>query len=337
MKTIRMNLPGREYDITVGRGLRQKAGEIFRLDRKVMILTDDGVPAEYAEAVLKCSKEAKILTLPMGEDTKSFASLELILTEMLSMNMTRQDCLVAVGGGVIGDLGGFAAACYMRGIDFYNMPTTLLSMVDSSIGGKTAINLGGAKNTVGAFHQPKAVLIDADCLATLDDRQKRCGIAEIIKMAATSNEKLFEKLEKSTFIDILADIEDIILSALEIKRAVVEEDEHEGGLRRILNFGHTIGHCIEASSSFYHGESVALGMLPMCRDSVKERLLGIYERIGLPTEYDADIDEAMKLVSHDKKSVEGGVWAVLCPEVGSFEIKKMKVPELCLLAKRTFA
>lgn len=326
MTTLHLNLGDRSYDVTVGRGLLRRAGEFFKLDRRVLVLTDEGVPRDYAEAVASAAKRSMIYTVKEGEGSKSLATLEHVLTAMAELEMTRSDCVVAVGGGVVGDLGGFAAACYMRGIDFYNVPTTLLAQVDSSIGGKTAVNLGGIKNIVGAFHQPRGVLIDADCLKTLDKRLVSCGLAEAVKMAMTSNAELFESFEKYTYIDIIDNIEDIIVEALKIKKQVVEADEREGGLRKILNFGHTFGHGVEASADaekLYHGECVAIGMLPMCAPEPRERLVKVLKKLDLPTKYSGDTEAALALVCHDKKSNEGGVDAIYVPSVGSFEIKRM--------------
>ena len=171
--TITVSLPQQSYDITVERGLLGRAASLINLNRRVLIVTDDGVPKEYAEAVSSSCREARILTLPQGEGTKSIEGYARLLSEMLDFSMTRTDCVVAVGGGVVGDLAGFAAASFMRGVDFYNIPTTLLSQVDSSIGGKTAVDFGGYKNMIGAFHQPRAVLIDPAVLLTLPVR-RRC-------------------------------------------------------------------------------------------------------------------------------------------------------------------
>ena len=316
---MRVELGERGYDITVCRGAMKKAGEIFDLCRRVLVVTDDGVPAEYARAVAEKCKESKIFTFPQGEASKNADTYIAILKEMLAFGLSRTDCVVAVGGGVVGDIAGFAAATYMRGIDFYNVPTTLLSAVDSSIGGKTAINLCGVKNVVGAFYQPKAVLIDPDALKTLPDRQISSGMAEAIKMAATSDHALFEKIESGG-----CDIEDIIVGSLKIKKAVVEADEREAGLRRVLNFGHTIGHGIEASSggALYHGECVALGMLPMCKKDVRERLLLVLKKYGLPTEFHGDIAAVKSAVLHDKKSSGDTVYAVIVNKIGSYEIIK---------------
>lgn len=334
MTTLHLNLGNRGYDITVGQSLLARADEYLNLNRKIFILTDGGVPSEYADQIAKLSKCAKIYTVAEGEDSKSFATLEKVVSAMMDFKMTRFDALVAVGGGVVGDLGGFAASIYMRGVDFYNIPTTLLSQVDSSIGGKAAVNLNSAKNVVGAFYQPKAVLIDTDTLKTLSQRHINAGLAEVIKMAATSDSELFELLENENFNSNTS--ERIILGALKIKKAVVEEDEKEKGLRKILNFGHTLGHGIEADSGMamlYHGECVALGMIPVSSEQVRKRLLPILKKFHLPTEYNR-IDEALNYVSHDKKANDGSIDVILCEKIGSFKIKKMSFCEFNELIKK---
>ena len=221
MQVLNMNLGENSYPITVGHGLIESANNFFNLNRNAFIITDSGVPHNYAESISKICKSATIYAVDEGERSKSFSTLEAVLEAMAKAELGRSDCVVAVGGGVVGDLAGFAAAIYMRGIDFYNVPTTLLSQVDSSIGGKTAINLGAIKNTVGAFKQPKAVLIDVDTLSTLPERQVRNGMAEVIKMAATSNKDLFCKLESLSESEAYNNIEEIIVEALKIKKGVV--------------------------------------------------------------------------------------------------------------------
>ncbi len=326
MNTLSMNLGDRSYTITVGRGLLERAGEFFNLKRRVFLLTDSGVPEVYAKKILPQCRCGRIFTAPQGEKSKSMATLEAVLTEMMRFEMTRGDALVAVGGGVVGDLGGFAASAYMRGIDFYQIPTTLLAQVDSSIGGKCAVNLGGTKNIVGAFYQPKGVLIDIDTHATLPKRLISAGLAESVKMALTSDSELFALFEKE---DITRDnIETVILRSLAIKKSVVEQDEKESGLRKILNFGHTLGHAIEAESEknrlgLYHGECVAIGMLPMCSEEVKKRLTSVLMRLSLPTRYEGDLQKALALVIHDKKCTGDGVDVITVPKVGSFRIQKM--------------
>ena len=327
MKKIRMELGERSYDITVGAGTLSRAAELMNLNRKVFIITDSGVPEEYSESIRSQAKEAMIYTVKSGEGSKSLSVLEEVLSAMLDFGMDRRDAVVAVGGGVVGDLSGFAAATYMRGIDFYNVPTTLLSEVDSSIGGKCAVNLGEVKNAVGAFYQPKAVLIDTDTLKTLDKRQVAAGLAEALKMSMTSDEELFSLFESG---DVYGNIEKIIISSLMIKKSVVECDERESGLRRILNFGHTFGHGIEAAeglSGLLHGECVALGMLPMCSDDVRARLIPILKKIGLPTFYSGNTEEALGYVTHDKKCESGSVSVILVERIGAFEIKKMTIAD----------
>ena len=217
---------------------------------------------------------------------------------------------------------GFAAACYMRGIDFYNVPTTLLSQVDSSIGGKTAVDFRGVKNIVGAFHQPKAVLIDPDTLDTLDARQTAAGLAEAIKMAASCDAELFSLIEDSA--DLKADMERIICGALAIKKSVVEKDPKENGLRKILNFGHTIGHAIEAfyAGEYLHGECVAMGMLPMSSAAAGARIRSVLEKYGLPVSCGAGADDLMPYIMHDKKMQKKTISLIWVPEIGCCEIRE---------------
>lgn len=333
-----MNLGADSYPIIIGKGLLGVADSFFNLNRKVFIVTDDGVPYEYAKKVKNLCKSATVMTVKQGEGSKSFSTLCDVLTAMSDFGLKRGDCAVAVGGGVVGDLTGFAASIYMRGIDFYNVPTTLLAQVDSSIGGKTAINLGAIKNSVGSFKQPKAVLIDVDTLATLSPRHRAAGMCEAVKMAATSSESLFELFESLNEDEIYENAEKIITEALKIKKAVVEEDERELGLRKILNFGHTFGHAIESAeglSTLYHGECVALGMLAVSEAEVKERLLAVLKKLSLPTEYHIDYEAAFAYLSHDKKCNEGGISVILCPEIGKHEIKDMTIDEFKKIVKKS--
>lgn len=323
---IPVELGQESYYIIIENGALKKTGEILSLDRKVLVVTDAGVPEEYSKTVADRCEQPVIVTVEQGEKSKSPENFLKLLSIMLENSFTRKDCVVAVGGGVVGDLSGFAAACYMRGIDFYNIPTTLLSQIDSSVGGKTAVDLNGVKNAIGAFYQPKKVIIDPTVLKTLDARQLRAGLAEAIKMAATSDEKLFELFEKSD--DLQKDLPQIIEKALLIKKKVIEKDPEEKGLRKVLNFGHTIGHAIESANEgrLLHGECVALGMIPMCGKEAKERIIAVLKKYGLPTETEYSAEELLPFVRHDKKSEEGTVAAVFVPKIGSFEFKKI-VPE----------
>ena len=325
--TLHVDLKENSYDIIIERGARLKAGEYLDLYRKTLIVTDTGVPARYSGAVSGQAKEACVFTLEQGEQSKNFDNLQSILALMTDRGFDRGDCVVAVGGGVCGDIAGFAAAVYMRGIDFYNIPTTLLSQVDSSVGGKTAIDFHGMKNLIGAFKQPKRVLIDPETLQTLPLRQINNGLCEALKMSATSDKELFELFENT---DVYPELDTITERSLKVKINVVEQDEKEKGLRRVLNFGHTLGHGIESvcSPELYHGECVALGMLAMCPDGLKQRLLKIYEKLGVPQKYDFDTSAVMEAVAHDKKSASGIIKAVTVKAPGEFEIVPMSIDEL---------
>lgn len=320
---IRMELGKNSYNIEIERGNLAKAGELLNLNRKVMIITDEGVPYCYAEKIAEQCKEAYIKVAPCGEGSKSLQTAEEILTEMLSYQFSRKDCVVAVGGGVVGDLGGFVASLYMRGVDFYNVPTTVLSQVDSSIGGKTAVNLAGIKNIIGAFYQPKAVLIDPDTLNSLSERQLVNGIMEAIKMGATSDKELFELFLKD---DWKNHLDLIIEKALLVKKHVVEQDEKESHLRKILNFGHTIGHGFESAAHgrYLHGECVALGMLYMSSEDVQDQLCEIYEKLGftVPEFYTFDMEEVKEAITHDKKASNQNCSVVYVSEIGNGSIEE---------------
>lgn len=330
---IRMELGADSYDIVVERGSLARAGEYLDLNRRVLVVTDTGVPAQYAQTLARQCRESCVCTVEMGEGSKSLETFSKLLGAMLEHGFSRRDCVVAVGGGVVGDLSGFAASAYMRGIDFYNIPTTLLSQIDSSIGGKTAVNFGGVKNIVGAFYQPKQVLIDPELLKTLPPRQISNGLAEAIKMALTSDRELFDLFENG---DVESSIDEIIIRSLNIKKSVVEQDEKESGLRRILNFGHTVGHGIESSegmSELYHGECVALGMIPMCGENIRGRVLKVLKKCGLWRELDYDWDRISDAAFHDKKADGDSVCVILVKDIGTYEMKSMKCLDVISMAK----
>lgn len=326
MQTLHVNLGENSYDVYVGRGLLSSASELFDLKRRVLIVTDDGVPSEHAKRLKEQCENAVIVTIPQGEDNKTMQTVTELCRKMMESGFDRHDCVVAVGGGVVGDISGFAASCYMRGIDFYNIPTTLLSQVDSSVGGKTGVNLDHIKNIVGAFKQPKGVIADPDLLSTLSKRQISNGLSEAVKMAVTFDSELFELFESC---DVQENLEEIISRSISLKLSVVEQDERESGLRKVLNFGHTIGHGIESLGlGYYHGECVSLGMIYMCSDEVKARLIPVLKRLDLPTEAEFDREAALNAISHDKKSACDGVSAVTVDKIGTFEIRKYTMNEL---------
>lgn len=334
---LQMTLENSAYKILIEKGSLERLGELANLDRKVFIITDDGVPAEYSKLVANQCSEAFISIVSQGEGSKSLDTYAKLLAEMLDYGFTRGDAVIAVGGGVIGDLAGFVAASYMRGIEFINCPTTTLSQIDSSIGGKVAVNLAGTtgaitKNIVGAFYQPSLVVIDPNTLQTLEPRHFRAGLAEAIKAGLIADETLFAIFENADDIkDIEANLEAILYKSLEVKKSFVEADECEHGVRAALNFGHTIGHAIESYKNLgdlYHGECVALGMIPMINQNLTPRLIAVLEKLNLPTSINYDGDAIYEILKHDKKTAKTNIKIVQVNEIGSYELKTVATESL---------
>ena len=333
---LTINCKTYSYDVIIQRNIINNVSEYLSLQRKVLILTDDGVPSEY---VLKISSQCLnpiIVTVKQGEQSKNIDNYQLVMKTLIEHGFTRTDCLVSIGGGVVGDLGGFISSTYMRGIDFYNIPTTLLSQVDSSIGGKTAIDYNGIKNIIGSFYTPKCVLIDPNTLKTLDKRQLHSGLVEAIKMACTCSSSLFEIISKSKNLEY--DIDEIIFQSLQIKQKIVEEDLEEKGLRRVLNFGHTLGHIIESASNYnlLHGECVGIGMLSFSSDKARKQIKKLLKKYNLPTSYDLTLKDIENYLIHDKKKTGDYIWIVSVENIGSYELKKIKIDELYNKLKEEF-
>ena len=330
-----MQLKSRSYDIILKAGCLANLHQFTNVEnRRVFVLTDSGVPKQYAEAVAAQCPRATIYTIPQGEGSKCLKVYGQVLQAMLAFGMDRKDLLVSVGGGVVGDLGGFCAASYMRGIDFVNCPTTVLSQVDSSIGGKTAIDLGETKNIVGSFWQPKLVIVDPSTLATLPRRQYINGLAESVKASLLADPELFAIFEKG---DIDEQIGEIIYRSLRFKKSIVEQDETEHGVRKALNFGHTIGHGIEAvkgvkgrrTVGLYHGECVALGMLPMIESkALQKRVRAVYRRLGLPLRTAYNKDKVYAEMLHDKKAQGGQITVIKVPGLGCWRAETIPVEGL---------
>ena len=305
--------------------------------KKILIVTDTNIPESYIEEVKNEATNSFVLKIQAGEENKSIESY-LKIMDALSMNkFTRSDAIVALGGGVIGDLAGFAASTYMRGIDFYNIPTSLLAMVDSSIGGKTAIDYKDTKNIVGAFYQPKAVLIALNTLKTLPTREFYNGLVESIKMAASFNKDLFNLIKNSNNLD--DDLLTIIYESLKIKAWVVKKDVKEKNLRKALNFGHSLGHVYEilskqTSSPLLHGEAVGIGMLDFSSDEVKQELKEVLKKYNLPTSLNEEQkkvitkENILDKLSLDKKILNNKLNAIYVKEIGSFEFLKLDVNEI---------
>ncbi|WP_292072403.1 3-dehydroquinate synthase [Brevundimonas sp. UBA7534] len=350
MKTLPVGGQGfRPYDVVVGRGLLARAGErIASLARgRTVIVSDETVVAIHGHT-LSASLEAagvrtETVTVPAGEASKSFAQLERVLDRLLEIGLDRKDVVVALGGGVVGDLAGLAAALYMRGIDFVQVPTTLLAQVDSSVGGKTAIDTPRGKNLVGAFHQPRLVLADIDVLATLPDKQLRSGWAEVLKHGLICDAAFFDWLAGEGADGARGDpaaLERAVVRSVEIKSAVVSEDEKEAGRRALLNLGHTFGHAVEAELGFEeaalaHGEAVALGCCLAFRYSAREglcaeadarRVEAVIAAAGLPTRLDQagtfDADRLLALMAGDKKAEGGALTLILAHGIGQAFVAK---------------
>jgi len=328
---LRVNTQSRQYDVHFCRGGIAAVGQIFDLDRKVLVVTDDGVPPQYASCVAGQCRHAVIITVPQGEHSKSFDTLQLLLRAMQENHFDRTSCVVAVGGGVVGDLAGFAAGMYMRGVSFYNIPTTTLSQIDSSVGGKTAINFGGIKNNIGSFYQPEGVLIDADLTKTLDRRQFASGLAEALKMGCIYDKELFD-----LFLQPELNLDLILYKSVKDKAQIVSMDEKEHGLRKILNFGHTIGHGYEAVSEFKqtdvppltHGECVGLGMLAVSEGELREMLKGILQKMGLPVTCNLDKNAVYEAVTLDKKKSGDEIDLIAVNEIGKALICRKKLTDL---------
>ncbi len=336
MPTLAVDLGSIRYPITIGPGL---LGDRALWTRQVpgtdlMVITNTTVGPLYLEALRKGLSERRIETcvLPDGERYKTLDTLSRVLDQLVEHRFNRDAVVVALGGGVVGDLAGFAAACYQRGIGYVQVPTTLLAQVDSSVGGKTGVNHAGGKNLIGAFHQPLAVLADTDTLASLPDRELRAGLAEIIKYGCVWDPTLFEWLETHMGELLGRDtgaLGEAIGRSCAIKAAVVGRDERESHLRAILNFGHTFGHAIEAATgyeTYLHGEAVALGMIIAAELSQRLGLLdgrsaaraGALVRLaGLPTEAPRlGADRVARLMRMDKKVLAGKVRLVLLEGLG---------------------
>lgn len=345
MRILRAEVPGHEYDIHIGKGLLDKAseiiGELFS-GKRIAVVTDSNVGPLYAKRLTSAlgAYETRVITVEAGEHSKSGEVLFSLYDKLLDFGVTRTDMIIALGGGVVGDLTGFAAATLLRGIPYVQIPTTLLAQVDSSVGGKTAVNLERGKNLVGAFYQPKAVIIDTECQKTLPRNVLADGMAEVIKYGAISDSNFFEKLETLELNSVAEHMEDIIYTCCAIKGRIVEEDEHDTGLRMILNFGHTFGHGVERYyhyDLYTHGMGVAVGMVMACRwgenrgitpIGTADRMKKMLERYELPTETELPAEELMKAVSVDKKGDGDYINVIALNKIGEASAHRVLKSEL---------
>jgi 3-dehydroquinate synthase len=348
---INVGLAERSYNIYIKKGILSQSVDILRpwiAYRKILLITDSNVSELYMERVVEIlnqtGADVETFVFTAGEASKTLETLADIYKKAVSCGIDRSSCIVALGGGVTGDLAGFAAASYMRGIDFIQIPTTLLAMVDSSVGGKTGVDLPEGKNLVGAFWQPKLVLIDPEFMKTLPDREIRCGLAEVVKYGVILDEKLFDTMIDNVDKLIAPDYDfysQIVSTCCQLKTDVVVADEREGGLRAILNYGHTFGHAVESVSGYeqyQHGEGVAIGMcmaadlaleLGMFSDGEADKQQKLLEALELPCRVTGcDPDEIFAAMSKDKKVQSGKLRVVLPENIGKVRIVGDVDPEL---------
>lgn len=342
MKTITISASS-TYDVTIGCGLLERCGSAFRsltVAQTLAVITDDNVDRLYSAKVISSLESVgfcvKKFVFPHGEESKTLETLSKVYDFLSENGITRSDAIVALGGGVVGDLSGFAAATFLRGIDFFQLPTTLLAQVDSSVGGKTAVDLPSGKNLVGAFYQPKAVLCDVDTLSTLPPEVFADGMGEVIKYGMIKSAQLFELLESD---DISAYLQDVIAACISIKRDVIVADEFDKGERMLLNFGHTLGHAVEKAYNFTgitHGSAVAVGMALLTAISEEKgytkrgtlsRLSACLSKYGLPCTDCHTLAELLPLCFSDKKIEGDSIGIVLCKEVGESYVKRMTLQE----------
>jgi 3-dehydroquinate synthase len=347
---VHVPLGQRSYDINIGDGLLSSLGKEcarLKLGERCAILSDRNVGPRYgrlvSQSLVKAGFRPSLIQVPAGETAKSLESFQSCCDQLAAHRLERKSFIVALGGGVVGDLAGFVAAAYLRGISFVQVPTTLLAQVDSSVGGKVGVNLKAGKNLVGAFYQPRLVLCDLDTLRSLPMREYRAGLAEVIKYGIIYDVDLFGRLERDLPKLLRREAKTlaaIVARCCEIKAEVVQHDEHEGGLRAILNFGHTIGHALEAIShygKYLHGEAISVGQIAAAKISAKtlglpardvERITELFRRAGLPVRVSLNTSQTKKLfaaMNLDKKVVGGEIKFALARKIGRVEFGH-KVP-----------
>ncbi len=353
METVTVNLGARSYPIHIGSGVLSDIGALLQerqlRTKQVAVVTDTSVAQYYREPLVHsltaAGYEPLVIELPPGEQQKSLATLSGLYDTLIKERLERRAPLIALGGGVIGDLTGFAAATFQRGVPFVQVPTTLLAQIDASVGGKTAVNHPSGKNLIGAFYQPRLVLIDVDTLKTLPRREFLAGVAEVIKYGAILSPDLFilleERLETLLALDPLL-LTGIIKTCCQLKALVVEEDETEGGYRAILNFGHTLGHAVESATAytrFLHGEAVAVGMAfaarlsaqhGLCREATQERICRLIQQAGLPLKVPKTLtkEDLIRGLQADKKVEDGKVKFVCLEEIGKTRFMHMSAQDI---------
>ena len=349
MRIVHVDLGSKSYDIEIERGLLPHVGvkikTLLPKAEKIAIITDSHVGPLYASLLQKSLEKeglaVAVLTFPAGEERKNLQTLGSLYDGLAEAGLTRSDAVVALGGGVTGDMGGLAAATFLRGIAFVQIPTSLLATVDSSVGGKVAIDLPGGKNLVGAFYQPKAVFIDPDLLKTLPVRYLHDGLAEVIKYGCIMDKELFMRLEKiQNDTELLTRADEIIETCCNIKARIVEHDEFDTGERMLLNFGHTLGHAVEKTFRFdkySHGEGVGIGMVLLTRRSEKlaltesgvaDRIAALLQKFHLPVTVDMQQEDFLQAIALDKKKRGSHLTLILLKKIGESYLQKVEFGEL---------
>ena len=321
-----MKLKNRSYPIVIRDGIFAKIPSLLKHGKKYAVISDSKVGKLYGkELAARIGKNATLITFPAGERSKNLITAGKICKKMLAAGIDRHDCVIALGGGVTGDIAGFAASIYMRGIPYIQIPTSLMAMVDSSIGGKTGVDTEDGKNLLGTFHQPKAVFIDPLLLKTLPKKHLINGLAEVIKYGCIKSKSLFKFIDKhhKRILDLESKhLNKIIVRSCKIKKKIVEQDEKENHKRMLLNFGHTVGHAIEKLTNYtvLHGEAIAIGMVEMCKDKKLKTLL---EKIGLPTKVPSKITKKQirETIKKDKKKIGKKIRKIFVEKIGKAIIK----------------
>lgn len=328
MKTINVSIPNKEYKVFIERGLLSRICDFIDKSREIVIISDDNIPKIYVNTITSQLNNPLCLFVPQGESSKSMETAYSLVNSLIENKVTRGALIIALGGGVIGDLAGFVSSIYMRGVDFIQIPTTLLSQIDSSVGGKVGINAISMKNAIGSFKQPKLVLIDPNTLQTLDKRQLSSGVSEMIKYGLIADKSLFYDILQN---NINNEIEKYIYSCVTIKKALVIEDELDYGRRQLLNYGHTLGHAIEQDSNYtlLHGEAIAVGMYKMAEGTnFQQDLKKALVKYGLPINYDYNKDTIYNLIKTDKKVSGNKLNIILVEEPGKGFIKTISIKEI---------
>lgn len=325
----------RDYTIYIKNNAIDHIDHFLDINQHYVIITDDQIPTIYLDKIMNAIPQTLLIKIASGETSKSLSTYQMILSFLQTKNITKETCLIALGGGVVGDITGFVASTYLRGIDYIQIPTTLLAQVDASVGGKTGINFEKNKNVIGSIYPPKYVIIDPQTLNTLSNRHFNNGIAEVIKYGLISSKKMIETLEKP---NVIYHITDLIAQSIEIKKKLIEQDEYDQNMRRYLNFGHTLGHAYESYYQFnkyLHGEAIAIGMLPMIMNqNLKMRITKLLDKYQLPTNDSVPIESLLFHIEKDKKRIGETYHIITIDTIGKPSIKEATIKQIIEIVRK---